>query len=382
MRLIAIDYSEHVGQPQEWALRGLTFGERTLLAGRNATGKSRALSVINALSESLLGLRPLSLSGDFRCEFEEFGNTFEYSLLTKDMQVTEERFFVNGQVKLVRGSGGIGRIYAETLKGDIEFQAPSFFLAAVARRDSIQHPFLDALHRWASSVRYFQFGSELGKRSVAFLVENGPQVNDRDPNQIVGIFRKGRKEFSDACVAAVVAVMEAAGYDLTEIDVGSPISIQLQTVPNLPFRADPSVLIVKESDLPGFTDQFGMSQGMFRVLALLIHVNYLSMIGAAGCIIIDDIGEGLDYERSCQLINVLREKSLKSRVQLIFSTNDRFVMNEVPLEEWAILIREKNHVSVKNYENSEKEFENLRFTGLSNFSLFELGLLDGRVEGD
>ena len=91
---------------------------------------------------------------------------------------------------------------------------------------------------------------------------------------------------------------------------------------------------------------------------------------------IDDIGEGLDFERSCCLINVLREKAIKSAMQLILSTNDRFVMNQVPLEEWSVLQRDGSHVKVRNFENSRDIFEEFKFTGLSNFSFLEMDFIN------
>lgn len=95
------------------------------------------------------------------------------------------------------------------------------------------------------------------------------------------------------------------------------------------------------------------------------------------CIIVDDIEEGLDFDRSCRLIDLLREKAHASRIQLILSTNDRFVMNRVPLEEWSVLVRERNHVRVLNHGNSKELFEEFKFTGLSNFSFLEMDFASG-----
>jgi hypothetical protein len=91
------------------------------------------------------------------------------------------------------------------------------------------------------------------------------------------------------------------------------------------------------------------------------------MAKKATCVLIDDIGEGLDFDRSCSLIDVLRRKAQESAVQLIMATNDRFVMNKVPLEEWSVFVREGNRVRVRNYENSKAVFDEFKFTGLSNF---------------
>ncbi len=58
------------------------------------------------------------------------------------------------------------------------------------------------------------------------------------------------------------------------------------------------------------------------------------------------------------------------------STNDRFVMNHVPLTEWSVLRRSGNRVVVHNHENSPEAFERFEFTGLSNFDFFATDFLD------
>jgi len=54
------------------------------------------------------------------------------------------------------------------------------------------------------------------------------------------------------------------------------------------------------------------------------------------------------------------------------STNDRFVMNNVPLEEWCVLQRRGSVVRVLNYTNSKELFDEFKFTGLSNFDFLAM----------
>ncbi len=119
---------------------------------------------------------------------------------------------------------------------------------------------------------------------------------------------------------------------------------------------------------------------MYRVLSLLININYFQLKNTGSCILIDDIGEGLDFDRSCRLVGLLRKKSEDSNLQIIISTNDRFVMNEVPLDEWSIIQRKGSHVKFRNIQNSKEIFENFKFTGLSNFSFLELDVLNAPVD--
>ncbi len=52
------------------------------------------------------------------------------------------------------------------------------------------------------------------------------------------------------------------------------------------------------------------------------------------------------------------------------ATNDRYVMNHVPLQYWSVVQRDKNRVKVYNYLNSQELFEEFKYTGLANFDFF------------
>ncbi len=163
------------------------------------------------------------------------------------------------------------------------------------------------------------------------------------------------------------------GFGIDTINVGPPKSITFEI-----GLAQPQGILVRESDLKGTTDQNSISQGMFRALSLIIQLNYSLLASVPSCILIDDIGEGLDHERSSALIKLLIDKAKKSRVQLIMSTNDRFVMNNVPLEYWSIMRRFPNESKIYNYRNSKKLFEEFELTGLNNFDFFASGAFEER----
>ena len=373
MFLKEIEYSEYAGSTQEWRLERITLGQRNLVVGRNATGKTRTLNLIAGVAKNLTSNGPLPLSSHFRIKWKHEGKDYFYELLVEDQQVLLETLEIDGKVYLERTAGGVGRIWAEKIgQGQfIEFQTPPSEIAVFKRRDSIQHGFIEPLHEWASQVRHYRFGSLFGKEHLTIFVPNGPAVDERDESQVSGLFRQGLKQFGQPYVDSVMADMRKVGYDLETIELGMPVSIRFEGVPGelLSIR-------VREQGLTCMTDQFGMSQGMYRVLSLFVHINYMQMKGVSTCVVVDDIGEGLDFERSCQVINVLREKSEKSGLQLIMSSNDRFVMNEVPLEEWTVLQRTGSFVRARNYDNSAEQFDEFRFTGLSNFSFFEMDYLN------
>lgn len=375
MRLKSFQYSEHEGSPQEWVLEGLTLGAKNLIVGKNASGKSRALNVIAGLAGFLSGVQQMSLSNNYDCLFVHGGVEYRYQLKIENEQVERERLLIDGIEKLDREPGGSGRIWVENIPNVtyMPFKPPPSEVAAFSRRDSIQHSFLEPLFEWASTVRHHQFGTTLGKEALTILQSGAPKVDERNQTTVAALFRQGEKEFGQQFLDAIVADMVIADYHIERAGLCPPVSIRITAVQGLQF--EPLVLYVKEVDLPGITDQISMSQGMFRILSLLIQVNYFQLKRTSTCLLIDDIGEGLDFDRSCRVINLLRSKTNNTDLQLVMSTNDRFVMNDVPLEEWSVLQRTGNHVKVRNYLNSREIFEEFKFTGLSNFSFLELDVL-------
>jgi hypothetical protein len=87
-------------------------------------------------------------------------------------------------------------------------------------------------------------------------------------------------------------------------------------------------------------------------------------------ILVDDIGEGLDYERAVAIIDLLISKAQSHSMQIIMTSNDRFVMNKVPLPYWSVLKRVGGTVSMFNERNSKKQFDHFKFIGLNNFDFF------------
>ena len=377
MRLKSVKYTEWEGTDQEWMLEGFYLRNLNLLVGKNASGKSRILNIISALARHVAGIDLPRLSGNYDAEFIEGDQKIHYQLKYNEGQVVKEKFFVDSELLLDRGTGGEGQILAQDIDGEqkmIRFQTPPSELAAVARRDTIQHKFLEPLYSWGSSLRHYYFGTALGKdRLVVFTERQGRQVDDRDSTAVVALYRQAEKEFKDNFKQAVLQDMRQVAYEVEDLGIRALVSIRIQS--DLP--GEPVGLYVTEKDLPGITDQHSMSQGMFRVLSILIHINYSQMAKKSTCLLIDDIGEGLDFDRSCRLIDLLRNKAKASNIQLVLSTNDRFVMNRVPLEEWSVLQRRGTRVKVLNYENSRELFEEFKFTGLSNFSFLEMGFANG-----
>jgi len=382
MFLKSIEYAQFGGTPRLWKLEGCTLGNINLIVGKNATGKSRTLNIVNGLANLLSGQDKLRyISGNYVVEFDNNGKDVNYILHYENMSIIEEELSINSENKLKRGKDGIGKIYYDKKQELIDFQTPPNELATVARRDTIQHPFLEDLHNWGRYVRHYRFGTELGKGQLTVVIKNeekaGQQVlNPKNTNLVVAMFLEGKKKYPEKFIEKIVSDMDTIGYSLEDIGTHTPESILIGS--NLP--TEPVGLYVKESDLSCRTDQMDMSQGMFRALSLIIQIHYSLFTSTPSCILIDDIGEGLDFERSSALVKLLTERAKNSSIQLIMATNDRFIMNSVPLEYWLIIERIGGICKIYNQRNSPQLFDDFELTGLNNFDFFssEYYLKDNR----
>jgi energy-coupling factor transporter ATP-binding protein EcfA2 len=370
MKLTSLKYVQHEGEPGEWRLEDCTFGDINLIVGKNASGKTMTLHVIKNLAILIARQKKLAyISGKYELEFDNKGQKMTYILEYEQKQIVKEKFIVDSQVLLDRSSDGTGKIYADELGHEIRFKASIDEIAVSVKKDSIQHPFLDELHHWAESLIHFYFGGNMGKNHLATLRDSSDEdvrVDHKETDKAaVAIFEKGRRAISDF-EDLVKADMEVVGYQIDKISVAPPLRLVFSTPPPTSLFA----LIVKETDLPDELDQTDLAQGMFRALSLIIQMNYALLSDSTSCILIDDIGEGLDFERSSNLIKLLIDKANRMPFQLIMTTNDRFVMNNVEFPYWNIIHRIRNKSIFINYRNSKKLFDEFELTGLNNFDLF------------
>lgn len=379
MKLARLHYSQFKDTPKEWEIDDCTFGDVNLIVGRNASGKTMTLNVIKGLSDLLSEETPLKWSeGNYDVEFLEDGRTTQYILEYRNRQVIRERLLIDSEPVLDRASNGQGKIKAYKLSDLLDFQISTDRIAALARRDMIQHPFLETLCSWGKHLLRYNFGTPLGKSNLAVksLASTDISLSESEfslkaEELVVGIFMKGKKQFGNEFVQQVKDDMLRLNYNLEDITVDVARGLSMHGLPSgLPV--EPIAIFAKEDDLLATTSQLEMSQGMFRALSLLIQVNFAILAQEASGFLIDDIGEGLDFERSAALVQIMIEKVKHSHtpVQLIMTTNDRFIMNKVPLEYWVIMQRHGGRCKFYNYRNAKPMFDEFETTGLSNFDLF------------
>ena len=373
MNLEAIKFCRFKGEKSEWSIEGkpqdgqfqqwLTLRDINLIVGKNATGKSRTIDAIRHIADLVSSDVKLSQlyalgfgTAEYYLKFSNNGEEIQYYLNFKEGKVIQESLTVGNVQRLNRAES---KLYYEEINQELVFQIDEDILA-ITKRDKKQHSFFEDLYLWGKNLNHYRFGQQLGKNTLlkdVNAVKDDKDVDLKDGDDVATIFIKGKREHSDIFVPTIIEDMERLSYNLKEINA-SPLKY---------FPVSAFGLNVQENDLQDTTDQREMSQGMFRALSLLVQLNYSLLGKIPSCILIDDIGEGLDYDRSKSLIDLIIEKVKGSFVQVIMTTNDRFVMNKIPLDYWSVIERISKKSLFYNYQNSKETFDEYKYSGLSNF---------------
>jgi len=368
MYLRKFSFRENAGQNIEWLIDNVSLGEINLMVGKNSSGKTRTLNALSDLVNMLTG-KGTSATGPVSYEllFHNKKSLMKYELAYDLETIRMERLYVDEKVVLERAEGGTGTIKYESTPGSIflEFEIPHDQLACFAKRDRLQHPFIEIIHGWAISLRRFNFSGDLGKSRYALKSSfESKEIDWSDTiSSLVPAITVAVEEYPQFR-ELVLKDMQKIGYDLEDFGV---IHFSERFGGS---SQDRYAVYTTEKGLEKKVTQRDMSQGMFRAFSVLCQINYYILCRNKGLVIIDDIGEGLDFSRAKQLVQVLIVRARESGIQLIMSTNDSFIMNAVDIENWAVIMREGNKISLYNYENSKEIFEEFKFTGLNNFDFY------------
>lgn len=370
MPLLSLSYKEYENDPRYWCLENCDFTKINLIVGKNATGKSRLINVLSGLCRMLTSKQSAVFdSGTYTAKIEIDGQIYSLLMEFSEGKVVRENLSVDGKEYLSRDQNGKGLIYYAHLQDYLPFQAPPSTVAFQQRQDELQHPQIVKLAKWANGCRTYHFGSSLGRETFLRLgsYEKAIAADDNlfEGGDLVSIYARAYSTYGEAFDQAVIRDMKTLGYPL--LDVGTDDIRPM--APEIPLTEPVIGMYVIEDGRALKLPQTQMSQGMFRALALVIHMNVAVFGGHRTLLLIDDIGEGLDYERSVGLIELLVTNAHSSKMQLIMTSNDRFVMNKVPLEHWMLLKRTGASVQAFTERNSPSKFEEFKFLGLSNFDL-------------
>ena len=380
MILRKFNYFEFADKPNSWTLDGMILENINLLVGKNATGKTNALTKISWLGNMLAGIQPQLLnSGNYDVEFIDGKDVYQYKLNLSSQRVEYEALIINGEQKFERRSDGRGQIFTVQFNTIMNFQLSPNQLVVTSKRDAIQHPFIEELAKWAEGIRMYAFSSHLGQNTLIVINDmNNINVDPRDMKSVIGLYIKGEQEFPQDFRKRIISSMKEIGYELSNVGVTS--NIRSLSHVSFPIGTNGLMLYIgeKESKPPIYQPQ--MSQGMFRALSLIIQITYNTLKHLSTTILIDDIGEGLDFERSSSVIKLIMRIAEEGKGQIIMSTNDRFVMNNVPLRYWQIIQRNGGQCKIFNYHNATEKFDEFQYMGLNNFDFLATDFINTKWE--
>ena len=331
-----------------WKLNDLIFQDVNLIVGKNAVGKSRTIEALDAFVKLLLQQwynRVDNSSWKIELDGEK---TLSYYVCFSNNTVVEESIKYEGEDVLRRKNNKTEiKSFDEGLWSEIN--PPADKLVLHVRRDTKEYPYLEHIVKWAENTYGLKFGKIIpglssendmydlfsGHEPIASMFE---LLNDEGKNRIIESFRE--LEYK---------ILEVKTYE----------------VQNIIKR-----LKIKEEGVNGDILETGISQGMLRSLYLLIFIEYIANKKEPQMLVIDDLCEGLDYQRATALGKMVFSLCKEKNIQLIATSNDGFLMDVVDIDYWNVLQREGSIVTGINKINSPKLFEDFKFTGLSNFDFF------------
>ena len=342
MRLIQFGYIS-----SGWQLNPIHFQPVNLLVGKNAVGKSRLIKGLsNAVQYILQGVDNNYTSFGASFDFFSDGELFFYYFSCVGGKIINEHLLKkleSGDLEtlLKRDAEGVF-LHGESIN------PPEDKLVLHVRRDTIQYPYFEKIVSWAESVC-------------------GHRFNEMDYAGDYGTYSSFSKFESNLFEIVKSLPVEAMKRIIQQAnDLGYPI----KSIETNEFGENAKFVLFYEQDVQNGMMFFHLSKGMFRALYLLIYMEYLANIKKPSMLLVDDLCEGLDYDRSTRLGKILFDFCLQHDIQLIASSNDSFLMDVVDLKYWNILRRNGNIIDSINHITHPDLFDEFGFTGLSNFDLF------------
>lgn len=340
---------------KDWRLASpINLQEVNLLVGKNAVGKSRTIRALGNVLLFLMQLSERNTLDIFRSEllFEDENDSISYEFRLKGADVVYESLKVNGETLLSRNENGT------VLCGE-SINPPVSKLTLHVRRDVVQYPFIEKIMLWAEHACGLCFNEieMAGDSAIPFYILGQGQT----------LFAMV-KSLPEKSIQQVIDQAHELGYPIQRIELfehGSNLKM---------------VLFHEENVKSQLFDAL-MSKGMFRALYLLIYAQYMSVREFPSLLLIDDLCEGLDYDRSTKLGKILFDFCIEHHIQLIASSNDTFLMDVVDLKYWNILQREGSEVSSIDIIKNPDLFDDFLFTGLSNFDFFSSDYITRKKEG-
>lgn len=338
MIITSFDYHEY-----HWDLSSVPMGNLNLIVGKNAVGKTKTLAALVQVAKVIKG----DLSGIYmrhQCKMMFRLNEkeeLEYFYAIGNNKEIESEYLKKGEEIILR------RNASEAWIKDDSVNPPANKLCIQSWRDTERYPEFEAIMQWAEQIKGFSFSNMSSSNS--FLVPS--MFNEQ--MEISSLF----EHIDDEKKNIIIEMMHELDYEIDKID-------------SVPLIDKLTLITLREQGVGMPLLSNTMSNGLLRVFCILSYLVYISSEEGAKTLLIDDLGEGLDYSRSKKLSKIVFDYCEKHDIQLIVTSNDNFLMNAVDLKHWIILQRENEQVSAISEKTHPDIFMKFKRTGLNNFDLF------------
>lgn len=346
MKLLKFAYRE-----QGWQMNCAQFAEQILLVGVNASGKSKMIKALAKVCALVSQRTELSTNDNLNASLVF---TMKKGLLQYDFSVADG--LVENEKLVYLSDGYAEKVIIERDKTqskllDEIINPPFNKLVVNVRRDTQLYPEMEQLQVWAENI----FGFSFNETDMYGDSRNGSWFYGYK-NRLNDIVLDMEKH--DGAKEEFYATLRDIDYNITEIKV-------------LAFGSEKMVYI-KEAGLKYPLFAINMSKGMFRAIYVIAYLLYFkrNKLGQPAMLLVDDLCEGLDYNRSTKLGKLCYTLCGELGIQLMASSNDSFLMDVVDLQYWNILHREGSKVEVINAASNAELFDHFESTGLTNFDLF------------
>ena len=353
MILSSFSYKTYGWELEEMNALNLT----NLLVGKNAAGKTRTINALKNVTRFMqMNSIVFGSTDGFKTKLtfvnpQDDNWRMEYSFEIDKSNVKAEKLKLNDKT-LINRKDGKASFMGEPINPPIKK------LVVQIRRDREAYPEIEALMGWTEGVVAVSC-SNINPFTV-ILGNTSTIVNPLPFSTLVDSLDTSMKR-------KVLEKAKQLGYEIVDINtVQTGSEIQLVSV--------------KERNVKHDIMDFQLSSGMIRVLYLLCFLEFLKRGKMASILLIDDLGEGLDYQRATLLGKEMFEVCENEGMQMIASSNDSFLMDVVEISRWQILRRKNSKLSALNQANSPELFNYFRMTGLSNFDLFSSDFIDTFLE--
>lgn len=331
----------------EWVLTKVYFNRQSLVVGQNAAGKTKLLESISTVINTIL-TKDLNWKGifTFTAQLEFDGDiALQYNIEFEEGKIVLEKLVdVNRNKILVSRTSQTCFFYDED-----NIALPEKSTALVAKQDIVKYPEAASVMQWAQTTR-----------SITFSLLHIDKFHQMHLGNI------GMDEMFEALSSKerqlILQYMNDLNYHLEDIN-------ERNLGDNFKY------IEIKEEDVHHSFPMFYLSNGMYRVLYILFYMLYISKQNVK-CIFIDDLGEGLDYDRSTKLGKIVFDFCTEHSIQLIATSNDNFLMNVVPLHNWIILTRKSTTVEAISAATHKDLFDKFTKTGLRNFDILKTDFIE------